>query len=68
MKTIKCKCGNRIAVLDKTGSLYVVNCNKCGLKVLNIFVDSKGAILKGNDGVINRKEKQKHGINVEGFW
>lgn len=57
MKTVKCRCGNRVLVQDKKGSLYTVRCKQCGLKVLNMFFGGANY----NEKPIVQRKQQKSG-------
>jgi hypothetical protein len=52
LKTIVCKCGNRIAVHER--DIKALKCSKCGLSFVNIFCGKRGETLRGKEQVIER--------------
>lgn len=66
MKVIRCKCGARVPILDKKGSLYTVKCRACGLSVLNIFLGNNNEGIQGDK--FERKVPKFKGGEVEGYW
>jgi hypothetical protein len=52
LKTIACKCGNRIAVPDR--DIKPLKCSKCGLSFVNIFCGKRGETLRGESKIVER--------------
>ncbi|MEK6915887.1 MAG: hypothetical protein AABW89_05095 [Nanoarchaeota archaeon] len=52
MKTIVCKCGNRIAVHER--NIKALKCSKCSLSFVNIFCGRRGEALRGKEEIVER--------------